>query len=349
MGLIKSVEPGSPADRAGLMAGETLAFVNGHEILDVLDYRFYTYDPRLKIVLSGKGGRTRRITIRKGEGEDLGLEFETYLMDSHRRCQNRCVFCFIDQMPRGCRESLYFKDDDARLSFLLGNYITLTNLEKRDIRRITEMRVSPLHVSVHTTNPELRVKMMGNPSAGRCLELLRFFAKARIALHTQIVLCPGLNDGSELRRTLDDLDALGESVESTSVVPVGLTSHRAGLTPLESVTPQGARAAIELCGEYKRVYCADEMYLLAGLPIPKPEDYDGYPQLENGVGMLALFKERWDGADKPQTLPQQTLVTGVAAAPFLRELLAGLPVDVIAAENSFFGKTVTVAGLLTGR
>lgn len=347
--MIQSVRPGSPADKAGVRPGETLEAIDGQPIRDVLDYRFYAYEPRLTLTLSDSDGNRRSVPCRHAEGEDLGLEFPTYLMDSHKHCRNKCIFCFIDQMPKGCRSSLYVKDDDARLSFLLGNYITLTNLSEDDIRRITEMRISPLHISVHTTNGPLRVKMMGNPSAANCLDLLRHFAEARLILHTQIVLCPGWNDGAELKRTLDDLQTLGECVESTSVVPVGLTAHREGLTPLRAVSPEDARDAIALVTGYERVYCADELYLLAGLPLPDADHYDGYPQLENGVGLLTLLSEQWADADTPVQVPPQTLVTGAAAAPFLQSLLKGLPVRVAAVENRFFGSSVTVAGLVTGR
>lgn len=347
--MIEAVRPGSPADKAGIRPGETLEAINGHAIRDVLDYRFYAYEPRLTLTLLGRDGHRRTVKCRHAEGEDLGLDFPTYLMDSHKHCQNKCVFCFIDQMPKGCRSSLYVKDDDARLSFLLGNYITLTNLSEEDLSRITDMRISPLHISVHTTNGPLRAKMMGNPGAERCLELLQRFAEARLILHTQIVLCPGWNDGPELKRTLDDLQALGHCVESTSIVPVGLTAHREGLTALRPVLPEDARAAIELTGAYQRVYCADELYLSAGLPLPEPDFYDGYPQFENGVGLLTLLGEQWADADKPSMAAPQTLITGTAAAPFLKTLLHDFPIRVVAVPNDFFGSSVTVAGLVTGR
>jgi putative radical SAM enzyme (TIGR03279 family) len=356
MCVITSVQPGSPADKARVRPGEALAAINGHAIHDVLDFRFYSYEPKLRLTLRRPNGKERHVKLRHTEGSDLGLEFSTYLMDSHQTCQNHCVFCFIDQMPKGCRSSLYVKDDDARLSFLLGNYITLTRLSDEDIRRIIAMRISPLHISVHTTDPALRVRMMGNPRAAQCLETLRRFAEARLELHTQIVLCPGWNDGAELARTLTDLTSLGDSLASAAIVPVGLTAYRETLPapvdgpPLRPVTLDEARAAIAAASRYERVYCADELYLTAKLPLPGPETYGGYPQLENGVGMLTLLREQWEkeGRSAEAETPQ-TLVTGHAAAPFLRKLLAGTPVNVIALENRFFGSTVTVAGLLTGR
>ncbi|MCL2030301.1 MAG: DUF512 domain-containing protein [Oscillospiraceae bacterium] len=355
MCLITSVQPNSPAAKARVRPGEALEAINGHPVRDVLDYRFYTYEPKLRLTLRRPNGKPRAVTLRHAEGEDLGLEFASYLMDEHRRCQNHCVFCFIDQMPEGCRESLYVKDDDERLSFLLGNYITLTNLSGEEIQRLITMRVSPLHISVHTTNPALRVKMTGNPRAAQCLELLRRFAQARLTLHAQIVLCPGWNDGAELERTLGDLASLGGSLASVAVVPVGLTARREELpppaegVPLRPVSLDEARAAIVLASRYARVYCADELYLTARLPLPGQDAYGEYPQLENGVGMLTRLRQQWKDADKPADIPPQTLVTGAAAAPFLRELLAGRPVDVTAVENRFFGLNVTVAGLLTGR
>ncbi len=346
--VITAVDKGSPAARAGVRAGDTLLAVDGKEVRDVLDYRFMTYEASLTLTLRDNAGRERFAALRHPVGGDLGLTFETYLMDEERTCQNNCVFCFIDQMPKGCRSSLYVKDDDARLSFLLGNYITLTNLTGEEIDRICRMRISPLGISIHTTDPALRVRMLRNKRAGALMDILRRFDSAGVTVNGQIVLCPGYNDGQALVRTLEDLRTLS-CVDSVSVVPVGLTGHREGLPPLEPVTPEMARAAIDLCVGYTRVFCADELYLLAGLPLPTAPFYEEFPQLENGVGMLALFAQEFFEARDDRPVVWQTLATGRAAAGFMETLLAGTRVQVLAVDNVFFGGGVTVAGLLTGR
>ncbi|MBR2180755.1 MAG: DUF512 domain-containing protein, partial [Oscillospiraceae bacterium] len=241
---IKEVETGSPAERAGIIAGDELVSINGHNIRDVLDYKFYSYDKRLKIELARK-----KVKVKKDEGEDLGLVFETYLMDKAKRCANNCVFCFVDQMPKGMRETLYFKDDDARMSFLLGNYITLTNLSEEDIERIIRMHISPVNISVHATDPEVRKKMVRNPRAGECFEIMRRFTDAGISLNCQIVVCPGLNDGEILRRSISDMLSLGECIESIAVVPVGITKYRDGLYQLTPMTAQNAEETIRIVEE----------------------------------------------------------------------------------------------------
>lgn len=344
--LIKNVEEGSPAYRAGVRPGESLEAVNGRAVRDVLDYRFYTYDRSVVLTVSDKDGLSREAALRHPEGSDIGLEFETYLMDKERTCNNRCVFCFIDQMPGGCRESLYVKDDDARLSFLLGNYITLTNLDEREVERICAMKISPLGVSVHTTDPEIRVKMLRNRRAGECLDILRRFADTGITVNGQIVLCPGYNDGENLRRTLDELEPL--ALNSLSVVPVGLTAHREGLVRLEPVTKDIAARTIDLCSGYKRAFCSDELYILAERDLPPVEHYEEFPQLENGVGMLAMFLDEFKSCGPLPPIKNQTVATGEAAAPFLRKLLAGTAARVVAIPNRFFGGGVTVSGLLSG-
>ena len=230
--VIRSVDPRSPAQRAGVRPGETLTHINGHPVADVLDYKFYSYDPRLELKLREKDGSERTLHIRKGEGEDLGLEFETYLMDRARSCANNCIFCFVDQMPPGMRPSLYFKDDDARLSFLMGNYLTLTNLSQRELQRIIDLRISPINVSVHTTDRALRCEMLKNRRAGEGIDIMERFAQNHITMNCQIVSCPGINDGPALDRTLADLAAMYPSVNSISVGPVGLTRYREGLYPL---------------------------------------------------------------------------------------------------------------------
>ena len=231
---IKSVDPGSPGQLAGILPGDTLVSINGKDVVDVLDYKFYSYDPRLKVELADANGNRRTLHIRKGEGQDLGLEFETYLMDHAHRCANNCVFCFVDQMPKGLRDTLYFKDDDDRLSFLLGNYVTLTNLSPREIQRIIDLRISPINVSVHTTDPELRVELMGNRNAGKSIDIMRRLAEAGIHMNCQIVACPGLNDGPALARSMRDLTEMRNGVTSVAIVPVGLTKYRDGLYPLRS-------------------------------------------------------------------------------------------------------------------
>lgn len=366
---ILSVDRGSPAWKAGLKPGQRLLRINAHPVRDVLDYKFYGYDSCLELEVEGETG-VRRLTVRKEEGQDLGLEFETYLMDRQKGCANRCVFCFIDQLPKGLRPSLYFKDDDARMSFLLGNYISMTNLSQQDVERIIAMRISPLNISVHTTDPELRSKMLGNPRGGPSLEYLHRFAQAGLRLMCQIVVCPGWNDGQQLAKTLADLAALHPSVESVAIVPVGLTKHRQGLTPLEPVTAERAREILQVVDQARQdcrrqhgeafLYAADELYLKAGLPLPEAEYYGDYPQLENGVGLLSMFQQQLEGAllmVEPGTAPPPPFViaTGLSAAPFMERMLdlcrqkcPDLQGRVIPVTNEFFGPWVDVAGLLTG-
>lgn len=367
--LIRKADRGGPAWRAGLRPGQRLLKINGHPIRDVLDYKFYGYDSRLELEVEQQG-HIRHIPVEKEEGQELGLEFETYLMDKQKGCANKCVFCFIDQLPKGLRPSLYFKDDDARMSFLLGNYISMTNLSQEDVDRIIAMRVSPLNISVHTADPELRSKMLGNPRGGASLEYLRQFARAGLQLMCQIVVCPGWNDGEQLTKTLGDLAALGPGVKSVAVVPVGLTRYRQGLTPLEPVTAEKARQIIERVDQARAecrktrgedlFYAADELYLKAGLPLPPAEYYGDYPQLENGVGLMSMFRQQLEGAllmveENSPPPPPFLIATGLAAAPFMEEMLAlcrqkcpAMQGRVQAVRNEFFGPGVDVAGLLTG-
>lgn len=367
---IKGVDAGSPAERAGLRPGERLAGINGNAIADVLDYKFYSYEPRLELELLDENGVRRAVRVKKREGEDLGLDFETYLMDKAHSCANRCIFCFIDQLPRGMRESLYFKDDDARLSFLLGNYITLTNLSEREVRRMIDLRISPVNISVHATDPDVRGMMLGNARGGGSLDIMRRFYEAGIHMNCQIVLCPGVNDGEVLSKSLYDLCAMYPEVNSVSVVPVGLTRHRQGLYPLTAVDRDAACKAVELVEkfgadcmgrhDYRVVYASDELYLAAGKEIPPMAYYDDFPQLENGVGMLRLFIDDFEyyaGEKRPPARPRPfSIATGVAAAPFLSALLDfaaakwhNIEYHVYAVENHFFGSCVTVAGLITGQ
>ena len=362
---IVSVDAGSPAARAGVQAGETLLAIDGAAVRDVLDYKFYSYDARLTLkVLEQDGQTVREVRVRKQEGEPLGLNFDHYLMDKMKQCSNKCVFCFIDQLPRGMRPSLYVKDDDARMSFLMGNYISMTNLSDADVDRILRMHISPVNISVQTTNPALRVKMLRNPRAGEALNIMDRFAEGGIQMNCQLVVCKGLNDGDELRRSLSDLKALYPAVSSVSVVPFGMTRHREGLYPLEPTDKAAAEAILDIVEPFaadclrelgtRLVWCGDELYIKAGRPIPEDEFYEGYPQLENGVGLLRLLVTQFEEAleartDRP-TRPF-SIVTGVSAAPWLRELAAKAGADcrVYAVPNDFFGHSVDVAGLLTGQ
>ncbi len=366
--VIRSVQPGSIASKLWFRRGDTLLSVNGHPIGDVLDYKFYTYEEVLTLEAQDRHGFKKKVTIRKGAGEDLGLEFETYLMDTPRHCANKCVFCFVDQLPKGMRDTLYFKDDDARLSFLMGNYITLTNLKPAEIDRMIAQRISPINVSVHATDPEMRVKLLSNPRAAEGFAIMQRFAEAGIVMNCQIVACPGLNDGAQLQRSMEDLRSLWPQVESVSIVPVGLTKHREGLCQLTPYTKETALETLQLVNAFgdkclaetgsRIFFCSDELYLKAELPIPEEEYYEIYPQLENGVGMLRLLMSEFEAAletAKCTDVQPFTAATGVSAAPFIRQLAAlakekfpALEFDVYAIENDHFGRTIDVAGLVTG-
>lgn len=365
--IIKAIDRDSPL-RHRAKVGDALVSINGNRIVDVLDYKFFAYDRDLRVVLRRPGGEEYAVRLRKSEGGDLGLDFESYLMDAPRSCANNCVFCFIDQLPKGMRKTMYFKDDDARLSFLLGNYITLTNLSPREIDRIIALHVSPVNVSVHTTNPELRVRMLRNPRAGESIAVMQRLAEAGITMNCQIVCCPGLNDGEELLRSMRDLRELYPAVNSVSVVPVGLTKYRQGLFPLTAFTPAHAGETIDLVTAYgdtcKRelgsriFFCGDELYLKAGRELPPDEFYEDYVQLENGVGMMRLLETEFSSALKlggePDGVPF-SIATGVSAAPFFRRLTelagekySGIRGKVYPVENDFFGRSINVAGLVTG-
>ena len=367
--LITAIDPGSPAERVGIRVGETLTAVGRHPTHDVLDYQFYTYDACLSLTLTSEDGSKRVVRVRKEEGEPLGLTFETYLADRARRCSNSCIFCFIDQLPKGMRDTLYFKDDDMRLSFLQGNYISMTNLSDEDLDRIIRMRISPLNISVQTTDPELRVRMLRNPRACLIMEQLNRLAEARVTMNCQIVVCPGVNDGEALDKSLHDLIALYPAVSSISVVPVGITKHREGLYPLKAVGEQEAAAILDVAepigGEClekygsRVVYCSDELYLRAKRPMPPAPYYEEFPQLENGVGMMALFEEEMrlamEDMEPVWHIPPFSLATGCAAADFMRKMLDlaakkchNMEYTVYAIRNDFFGETVDVAGLVTG-
>ena len=366
---IVHVDPGSPADRSGVRPGELLVSINGNPIRDVLDYKFYSYDPRLVLQLQAEDGTLREVRIKKPEGLEPGIDFENYLMDKAKSCSNHCVFCFIDQLPRGMRKTLYFKDDDARLSFLLGNYISLTNLSEEDVERMIRMHVSPVNVSVQTTNPELRIKMLRNPKAGEALKIMDRFAQAHITMNCQLVICKGLNDGEELKRSLYDLEKLFPSVSSISVVPFGMTRHRKNLYPLEPMTAEDAADIIRITEDFaahclqahgtRLAFCGDELYIKARIPFPDVDYYEEFTQFENGVGMMSLFMRQfrrelpWYEGKSARPF---CIATGTAAAPFFAKLIDeakgkcdNLKGEVYTITNYFFGEGVSVAGLLTGQ
>ncbi len=363
--VINSIDRWSPAERAGVRPGERLLSINGHKVVDVLDYRYFGYDRDPELLLEDVNGTWRRVQVEKEEAEELGLNFDTYLMDEPRPCSNHCLFCFVDQMAPGCRETLYFKDDDARLSFLMGNYITLTNLDPREVQRIIDLRISPINVSVHATDPKLRSILLGNKAGADSLDYMRAFADAGIVMNGQIVLCPGYNDGEQLQRTMEDMAAWGFA--SCSVVPVGLTQFREKLAKLRPVDRACANAVIEQVDAFGEIclkkygtrmfFCSDELYIRAGRPIPEEAYYEEYVQIENGVGMLRSLISEFEAGLRLETEPVNasrfTIATGVSAAPFLWELVQKAELEiqgqVIAIENDFFGHSIDVAGLITGR
>ncbi len=366
---IGKVKSGS-ALQGEVRKGDRLVSINGHRIEDVLDYRYYSYDAELTVEFEGTDGIRHSVSVKKPEGADLGLDFESYLMDNPHSCSNKCVFCFVDQLPEGMRESLYFKDDDARLSFLTGSYITLTNLTEREIVRICDLKISPINVSVHTTNPKLRTEMMGTRRAADVLGLLKRLCEAGIKADCQIVCCPGINDKDELLRSMRDLAELYPGVNSVSIVPVGLTKYREGLANLRMFTEDEARETISLVERFASecsekygssiFYCADELYLKAKLPLPSDEYYEEYSQLENGVGMLRLLETEFELALMCTEAEEGdghefTIATGVAASATIEKLLlraqekcAKISGSVRAIRNDFFGHSIDVAGLVTG-
>lgn len=368
--VIKEVESGSIAEELELEPGDKLLSINGNLIEDVFDYHFYVNDEYLTILVQKENGEEWELEIEKDYEEDLGIVFDEGLMDKYHSCCNKCVFCFIDQMPPGMRETLYFKDDDARLSFLQGNYITLTNMKEKDIERIILYKLSPINISVHTTNPDLRCKMLHNRFAGDALRHLKRFYENQIEMNSQVVLCKGLNDGKELERTIEDLAKYYPYMQSLSIVPVGLTKYREGLEPLEKFGKEDSREVIELIQKYQNrylvelgtrfVHASDEWFIVGELPIPEEDYYEGYGQIENGVGMVrSLIDEVHEeieqaaGDNKKRSL---SLATGRLVAPILQELVEemkgkypNLEVHVYPIRNDFFGEDITVAGLITGQ
>lgn len=365
---IFDVTTGSHADKAGIKKGETLLSINSNEIVDVLDYRFYQVNRKLTLEVADEDKNVRTIEMTKGEYEEIGLEFETYLMDKQHSCRNKCIFCFIDQLPKGMRESLYFKDDDSRLSFLFGNYITLTNITEHEIDRIIKMHISPINVSVHTTNPELRCKMMNNRFAGDTLKYLKRFADAGITLNCQIVSCPGINDGDELVRTLTDLKNLG--VNMTAIVPVGLTRYRENLYPLVPYNKETAGQTIDIIEKMgdecvkkhgRRIFFpGDEFYLLAEREIPSPEFYEDFSALEDGIGMIAYLTDdvgwKLEELDADESLCHKvTIACGEGVFPYMKRIMSminekfpNITINTRAIKNNFFGGGVNVSGLVTG-
>ena len=393
---ISRVLPGSIGEEAGLKPGDQVVSVNGMQVEDVFDYQYLTEDEYLEVLIRQSDGEEWILEVEKDEDEDLGLEFENGLMDEYRSCRNKCIFCFIDQMPPGMRDTLYFKDDDSRLSFLQGNYVTLTNMDEKDIERIIRYHLSPINISVHTTNPELRCRMLHNRFAGEALRKIDLLYQAGMEMNGQIVLCKGYNDGPELERTIEELGRYCPVMESVSVVPVGLTRYREGLTPLKPFTKEEAGQVIDTVERWQEkffaryglhfIHASDEFYLLAGREMPKASRYDGYPQLENGVGMLRLLTEEVSEAlkaldceaggeknkkngEKEETGCQEceksgieaekrkvSVVTGKLAGPLLRQIASQVTerypwVEVLVYEivNDFFGEMITVSGLLTGQ
>lgn len=367
--IVSSVAPGSIADEMEIEPGDVLVSINGQVPEDVFDYRYLMNEEEVLVLIRKPDGEEWELEIEKEYEEDLGMEFENGLMDDYRSCRNKCIFCFIDQLPKGMRETLYFKDDDSRLSFLQGNYLTLTNMNDHDLERIIHYKLSPINISFQTTNPELRCKMLHNRFAGQIMDKVRRLKDAGIVMNGQIVLCKGVNDGEELERSIRDLTEFLPELQSVSVVPVGLTRYRDGLYPLQPFTKEDARQVLKTIHRWQKkmvqehgmhfIHAGDEWYILAEQPVPEEETYDGYLQLENGVGMVRLLKEEVretlaaiEGDDRSRDV---TIATGELAAPFLqehadalREKFPNVHIRVIAVRNEFFGEKITVAGLITG-
>ncbi len=373
--VVTRVCPNSIAEKSGILEGDELVSINGERIVDIFDYRYDIICSHVDLVIR-RDGNEMTVSMDKDEEDDLGLEFTEGLMDEYRRCRNACIFCFIDQMPPGMRETLYFKDDDSRLSFLQGNYVTLTNLSENDVERIIRFRMSPINISFQTTNPELRCKMLNNRFAGECLKIVDRFYEEGITMNGQIVLCKDINDGEELKRTIEDLGKYAPVLESVSVVPVGLTKYREGLYPLKPFTKEDAVKVIDMIESFQRrfyesfglhfVHASDEWYILAGREMPEEDRYDGYLQLDNGVGMMRLLNDEFVAAfdkyaikglkKKFMKKSECVLVTGVLAYPMLKKFAdmvnneyPRVNVSVISIKNEFFGETITVSGLITGQ
>lgn len=367
---IRKVEEGSIAWELGIKPGDILLSINGQTIEDVFDYHYYVNDEELLVLIEKPDGEEWELEIEKEYEEDLGIEFEQGLMDEYRSCRNKCMFCFIDQMPKGMRKTLYFKDDDSRLSFLQGNYVTLTNMSDHDIQRIIRYHLEPINISIHTTNPQLRCRMLHNRFAGDALKKVQTLYEGGITMNGQIVLCKGINDGEELERSIRDMSGWLPNLQSVSVVPVGLTKYREGLAPLESFEKEDALAVLEIIHRWQEkiyaeygthfIHAGDEWYILAEQEVPEEERYDGYLQLENGVGMIRLllneFEEEYEGLAGDDRKRHISMATGKLMYPYLGRLLSRLrgkypylQTELYAIRNDFFGEKITVSGLITGQ
>ncbi len=367
---ICAVAPGSIGEELELAPGDVLLAINGQEIEDIFDYHYLSEDTYIEVLVRKLDGEEWLLEVEKDEDEELGITFDSSLMDEYRSCRNHCIFCFIDQMPKGMRQTLYFKDDDSRLSFLQGNYVTLTNMSDHDIQRIIRYRLEPINISFHTTNPKLRCRMLNNRFAGEALKKVEKLYEAQTKMNGQIVLCKGINDGAELERTIRDLSGYLPYLQSVSVVPVGLTKHREGLYPLEPFTKEDAREVLRLVHHWQKklfpkfglhfIHASDEWYILAGEDFPPEEVYDGYLQIENGVGMMRSLIQEFDeaygslpGDEKERDL---SIATGKLAYPTISGLVRrlqrkypNLSVHLYQIENRFFGERITVSGLITGQ
>lgn len=365
--IVYSVEPGSYAEKFGITPGTVINKINGEDVNDILEYRFLISEKAVKLDISLPDGAHKKLHIRN-DYKDLGIDFENPLIDKARSCRNNCIFCFIDQLPKGMRETLYFKDDDSRLSFLHGNYVTLTNMTMDDIKRLVKIRVSPINVSVQTTNPQLRCMMLHNRFAGDLMEKMHYLARHRITMNCQLVLCPGINDGEEMRKSLHDLAKLHPYAASVSVVPVGISKYRKGLYPLEKYTKESARGVLKIINELQEeflgklgtrfVYAGDEFYIKAEYQIPPADNYEGFPQIENGVGMIASFSDDLSAALDLEELREVndeiSIACGTAVSEYMKEFsercmkkFHGLKINVYPIVNDFFGHSITVTGLLT--
>lgn len=367
-GIIAQVVPDSIASELELEPGDRLVSVNGQSMNDIIDLSFALADDMVELLIEKKNGEQELIEIEKEYDEDLGIEFESAVFDGVRRCANRCIFCFVDQMAPNMRQSLYVKDDDYRLSFLYGNFVTLTNLTERDMQRIQRLHLTPLYVSVHTTTPAVREKMLNNRNAGKIMQQINALIEAGVDLHAQVVLCPGINDGEVLEKTIADLYALHPHVMSLAIVPVGLSRFRDNCYPLQPFSPEAATVVIQQVNHWQQrcraendlsfVYLADEFYLAANQPIPDYEVYDDFPQIENGVGLVRDFLAEWAAEPCSGAVYQEThyldLVCGISAEKILRPLLEevnipNLTIRLVPVVNQFFGENITVSGLLTGQ